>query len=82
MINQEDLYDALSKGQIRAAGLDVTTPEPLPLDDPLFRLNNCVILPHIGSATEATRRDMMELAETSLINGLTGQKVPERIRVA
>ncbi|XP_010003838.1 PREDICTED: glyoxylate reductase/hydroxypyruvate reductase [Chaetura pelagica] len=51
VVNQEDLYDALANGQIAAAGLDVTTPEPLPTNHPLLSLKNCVILPHIGSDT-------------------------------
>jgi len=41
VVNQEDLYDALTHGQIAAAGLDVTTPEPLPTDHPLLSLKNC-----------------------------------------
>lgn len=41
VVNQEDLYEALSTGQIAGAGLDVTVPEPLPLDHPLFTLKNC-----------------------------------------
>lgn len=41
VVNQEDLYEALSSGQIAAAGLDVTTPEPLPTDHPLLTLKNC-----------------------------------------
>lgn len=40
-MNQEDLYEALATGQIAGAGLDVTVPEPLPLDHPLFTLKNC-----------------------------------------
>lgn len=41
VVNQEDLYEALSTGQIAAAGLDVTTPEPLPTNHPLLTLKNC-----------------------------------------
>lgn len=41
VVNQEDLYEALSSGQIAAAGLDVTTPEPLPTNHPLLTLKNC-----------------------------------------
>lgn len=41
LINQEDLYDALKNGTIFAAGLDVTTPEPLAPDHPLLQLPNC-----------------------------------------
>lgn len=40
-MNQDDLYQALASGQIAAAGLDVTTPEPLPTDHPLLTLKNC-----------------------------------------
>lgn len=41
VVNQDDLHEALTTGQIRAAGLDVTTPEPLPTDHPLLKLDNC-----------------------------------------
>lgn len=41
MVNQDDLYEALASGQIAAAGLDVTTPEPLPTNHPLLTLKNC-----------------------------------------
>lgn len=41
VVNQEDLYEALTTGQVAAAGLDVTTPEPLPKDHPLLTLKNC-----------------------------------------
>lgn len=41
VVNQEDLYEALTSGQIAAAGLDVTTPEPLPTNHPLLTLKNC-----------------------------------------
>lgn len=40
-MNQEDLYEVLKSGQIAAAGLDVTTPEPLPTNHPLLTLKNC-----------------------------------------
>lgn len=40
-MNQDDLYQALASGQIAAAGLDVTTPEPLPTNHPLLTLKNC-----------------------------------------
>jgi len=50
LVDQDALVDALSNNTIRGAGLDVTSPEPLPTDHPLFKLKNCVIIPHIGSA--------------------------------
>ncbi|XP_035280983.1 glyoxylate reductase/hydroxypyruvate reductase-like isoform X2 [Anguilla anguilla] len=79
LVNQEDLYEALSSGQIAAAGLDVTTPEPLPTDHPLLTLKNCVVLPHIGSATYSTRGTMAELAATNLLAGLTGKAMPSEL---
>ncbi|XP_048827801.1 glyoxylate reductase/hydroxypyruvate reductase [Brienomyrus brachyistius] len=79
VVNQEDLYEALSSGQIAAAGLDVTTPEPLPTDHPLLTLKNCVILPHIGSATYSTRGIMSELAANNLLAGLSGTAMPSEL---
>ena len=76
LVDQNALVDALSNNIIRGAGLDVTTPEPLPVDHPLFKLKNCVILPHIGSAEERTRDDMAFLAAKNLISGLNGEKMP------
>ena len=61
LVNQKDLYDALVSNQIAAAGLDVTSPEPLPTDSPLLTLTNCVVLPHIGSTTEKARGAMSAL---------------------
>ncbi|XP_053558694.1 glyoxylate reductase/hydroxypyruvate reductase [Bombina bombina] len=81
VVNQEDLYQALVSGQISAAGLDVTTPEPLPTNHPLLSLKNCVILPHIGSATYATRNTMSVLAVTNLLKGLTGEPMPSELKM-
>ena len=58
VVNQDDLFDALSGNMINAAGLDVTEPEPLPVDHPLMTLKNCVILPHMGTNTHEARRAM------------------------
>uniref|UniRef100_A0A8C9T244 Glyoxylate reductase/hydroxypyruvate reductase n=1 Tax=Scleropages formosus TaxID=113540 RepID=A0A8C9T244_SCLFO len=79
VVNQEDLHEALSSGRIAAAGLDVTTPEPLPTDHPLLKLKNCVILPHIGSATYSTRGIMAELCANNLLAGLTGSAMPSEL---
>jgi glyoxylate reductase len=76
VVDQRALYQALSEGWIAAAGLDVTDPEPLPADDPLFSLDNCFIVPHIGSATYHTRRRMAELACQNLLAGLAGDRLP------
>lgn len=71
--NQSDLYQALKDGEIFAAGLDVTDPEPIPLDDPLLTLPNCVIAPHIASGTVSSRNGMAEIAADNLLLGLQGQ---------
>lgn len=76
VVDSQALYQALQEGWIAAAGLDVTDPEPLPPDDPLYSLTNCLIVPHIGSATANTRRRMAELACENLLAGLEGRKLP------
>ncbi|MCC6458246.1 MAG: D-glycerate dehydrogenase [Caldilineaceae bacterium] len=75
-VDQEALYQALVNGEIAAAGLDVTTPEPLPADHPLLQLPNCVILPHIASASYATRARMALLAAENVIAGVKGEPLP------
>ncbi|XP_073405765.1 glyoxylate reductase/hydroxypyruvate reductase-like [Dendrobates tinctorius] len=79
VVNQEDLYQALVSKEIAAAGLDVTVPEPLPTDHPLFKLKNCVILPHIASATVETRNAMAALAANNLLAGLKGGSMPKEV---
>jgi glyoxylate reductase len=76
VIDQAALYQALKSGQIFAAGLDVTDPEPLPLDDPLHTLDNCIIVPHIASASKNTRDKMASMAAANLIAGLKGERLP------
>ena len=76
VVDQTALYEALKAKRIFAAGLDVTDPEPLPLDSPLLTLENCVILPHIGSASEHTRDEMARLAAENLIAGLKSERLP------
>lgn len=76
VVNQPDLYEALKTGVIAAAGLDVTTPEPLPVNSELLTLDNCVILPHIGSATIETRTAMSVLTARNILSALSGQPVP------
>lgn len=76
VVKTADLVQALSEGWISAAALDVTDPEPLPADHPLYSLENCLIVPHIGSATQYTRRRMAELACDNLLAGLRGERLP------
>lgn len=66
-VDQPALIEALKNGTIRAAGLDVTTPEPIPLDNELLKLNNCVVLPHIGSAATETREEMGRITARNIL---------------
>lgn len=70
--HQRDLYRALREGRIFAAGLDVTDPEPIAMDDPLLTVPNCIIVPHIASATVSSRNGMAEIAADNLLAGLAG----------
>ena len=76
MVDTAALVEALQQHKISAAALDVTDPEPLPPDHPLYGLPNCLIVPHIGSATQQTRRKMAELACENLLAGLRGDRLP------
>lgn len=76
IVDQAALYEALSTGGIFAAGLDVTAVEPIPPDDPLLRLSNVVITPHIASASFRTRKKMALMAAENLLAGLRGELPP------
>ena len=76
VIDQAALYRALKSKSIFAAGLDVTDPEPLPDESPLRELENCTILPHIGSATFEAREQMSLMAAQNLIAASVGQPLP------
>jgi glyoxylate reductase len=73
VVDQKALYQAVKNGQIAGAGLDVTDPEPILLNDPLLQLPNVTIIPHIGSASRATRGKMAEIAAKNLIAALKGE---------
>ncbi|MFN7730761.1 MAG: 2-hydroxyacid dehydrogenase [Pirellula sp.] len=79
VIDQSALYTALRSAQIFAAGLDVTDPEPLPSDSPLRQLPNCIILPHIGSATYVARDRMALMAADNLIAAIAGNTMPHPV---
>lgn len=79
VVDTAALTEALQQRTIYAAGLDVTDPEPLPRDHPLLQLDNVTIAPHLGSATEQTRRQMAEISVENLLLGLAGQ--PLRFQV-
>ncbi len=76
VVDSQALYDALKSRIIFAAALDVTEPEPLPSDSPLLELENCLIVPHLGSASKQTRDKMAMMSAQNLIAGLKGEKLP------
>ena len=76
VVDPRALHRALRDGVIFAAALDVTDPEPIPSDDPLLSLENCLVVPHIASASRATRGKMAEMAAANLLAGVRGDRLP------
>jgi len=76
VIDMDALYEALRDRKIFAAGLDVTEPEPLPIDHPLLSLDNLIIAPHIASASKTARDKMAWLSAKNLIAGLERRHLP------
>ncbi|PSB32054.1 2-hydroxyacid dehydrogenase [Stenomitos frigidus] len=76
IVDPEALYRALAQGQIAAAAIDVTEPEPIPADSPLLTLDNLIITPHIASASRQTREKMATMAIANLVAGLRGERLP------
>jgi lactate dehydrogenase-like 2-hydroxyacid dehydrogenase len=76
VIDPAALYEALRAGRPGFAALDVTEPDPLPPDHPLLRLPNCLVVPHLGSATMQARLAMTRSAMANLEAGLRGEPMP------
>ncbi|MEK9162357.1 MAG: D-glycerate dehydrogenase [Chloroflexota bacterium] len=76
VIDPDALHRALRDKKIAYAALDVTEPEPIPLESPLLTLDNIIIAPHIASASIQTRNKMATMAAENLIAGLKGEKLP------
>lgn len=76
VVEMDALVEALREGRIAGAALDVTDPEPLPADHPLVSMPNCIVVPHIASASAVTRGKMAEIAARNLIAGLKGEPLP------
>ena len=74
IVQETALLNALERGTLRAAGLDVFATEPLPLDSPLRTHPKVTALPHIGSATFETRHAMADMATSNLLLALEGNK--------
>jgi glyoxylate reductase len=79
VVDQAALAQALGTGQIAGAALDVTDPEPLGLDDPLWQAPNLLVVPHIGSATWTARERMAEIAVDNILAGLDGRPLPYQV---
>ena len=76
VVDLEALYEAMKEKRIFAAALDVTDPEPLPPEHPLYTLDNVIIAPHIASASRGTRDKMAWMAAQNLIAGLKSERLP------
>ena len=74
VVDERALIRALQQGQIAGAGLDVFEKEPIDSENPLLKMENVVTLPHVGSATEATRRAMVDLAAENVLAVLQGKQ--------
>jgi glyoxylate reductase len=79
VVDTEALVAALHAGEIGGAALDVTDPEPLPAGHPLLEAPNLLVLPHLGSATHATRERMANMAVDNLLAGLRGERMPHQV---
>ncbi len=75
-VNEKALIKALEEKKILGAGLDVYEQEPIEKNNPLLKMDNVVLLPHIGSATQKTRNDMAMLAAENLVKALYGEVPP------
>ena len=79
IVDTDALARALHAGELAGAALDVTDPEPLPGDHPLLRAPNLLVVPHVGSATVATRERMADMAVDNLLAGLAGEPMPNSV---
>ena len=78
VVDSDALYEALKSKKIAYAALDVTDPEPIPPNHKLMALPNCLIVPHIGSATIETRGKMAVMAAENLLSGIRGE-IPKHL---
>ncbi|MDH4117746.1 MAG: D-glycerate dehydrogenase [Acidimicrobiia bacterium] len=76
VVDTTALTEALDRGLLAGVALDVTDPEPLPADHPLLGHPNCLVIPHLGSASRRTRAAMVDLAISNMAEALGGRRMP------
>ncbi len=79
VVDQAALTQALASRRIFAAGIDVFEQEPVSPDDPLLKLDNVIVVPHIASASIPTRTRMATLAAENLVAVLQGKRPPNPV---
>ena len=79
VVNQNDLVTALKNNSIAGAAIDVTDPEPVPMDHPIVHNENIVITPHIGSASKATFTAMGVAAAKNIVAALQDKQIPSPV---
>ena len=79
VVDEKALYQALKEGRIAGAALDVFEQEPTPVDNPLLKLDNVVVAPHISSASYETRSRMAEMVAENLVAFFKGEKPPNLV---
>lgn len=79
VVDEKALYKALKEGWIAGAALDVFEEEPTPMDNPLLKLDNVVVAPHISSASHETRSRMAEMTAENLVAFFEGTQPPNLV---
>jgi phosphoglycerate dehydrogenase-like enzyme len=81
-IDQDALVQAMQGGKLWGAALDVTVPEPLPEDSPLWSIPNLLLTPHVagGMRLELTRKTCIQMAQDNLKCYLAGEPLKNRVR--
>ena len=72
---QQDLVAALESGRLAGAGLDVTDPEPLPADSPLWKMSNVIITPHVSAASDLGNAARLAVAAENLRRYIAGERM-------